>query len=209
MQPELIETILVDAQRRMPLLARHLKRLEASCKALDYAWAGPAVEADILVAALALSAPGPHRLRLLVARDGGRSIQTAPAAAAGRAGSDAGARGAAFVRTAAALQDHPPPLVHQDHRVAAVPPAPVRPALPERARRAVRRQPQQRLPAPGRALVHAAGRLRLPAGVQRAELLEAGQAKEKVLTLADLHAADGIRLSNALRGWIDVTLRAA
>ena len=41
MQPELIETILVDAQRRMPLLARHLKRLEASCKALDYAWAGP------------------------------------------------------------------------------------------------------------------------------------------------------------------------
>ena len=78
MQPELIETILVDAQRRMPLLARHLKRLEASCKALDYAWAGPAVEADILVAALALSAPGPHRLRLLVARDGGRSIQTAP-----------------------------------------------------------------------------------------------------------------------------------
>ena len=58
MQPELIETILVDAQRRMPLLARHLKRLEASCKALDYAWAGPAVEADILVAALALSAPG-------------------------------------------------------------------------------------------------------------------------------------------------------
>lgn len=45
--------------------------------------------------------------------------------------------------------------------------------------------------------------------MQRAELLEAGQAKEKVLTLADLHAADGIRLSNALRGWIDVTLRAA
>ena len=44
--------------------------------------------------------------------------------------------------------------------------------------------------------------------MQRAELLEAGQAKEKVLTLADLHAADGIRLSNALRGWIDVTLRA-
>ena len=40
--------------------------------------AGPAVEADILVAALAPSAPGPHRLRLLVARDGGRSIQTAP-----------------------------------------------------------------------------------------------------------------------------------
>ena len=32
MQPELIETILVDAQRRMPLLARHLKRLEAPAR---------------------------------------------------------------------------------------------------------------------------------------------------------------------------------
>ena len=77
MQPELIETILVDAQRRMPLLARHLKRLEASCKALDYAWAGPAVEADILVAALALSAPGRTGCACWW-RDGGRSIQTAP-----------------------------------------------------------------------------------------------------------------------------------
>ena len=33
MQPELIETILVDAEQRVPLLTRHLQRLEASCKA--------------------------------------------------------------------------------------------------------------------------------------------------------------------------------
>ena len=78
MQPELIETILVDAERRVPLLARHLKRLEASCKALGYGWGGRAVEADIMITALGLATPGPHRLRLLVARDGSRNIQTAP-----------------------------------------------------------------------------------------------------------------------------------
>ena len=67
MQPELIETILVDAQRHAaagaaPEAAGSLLQGAGLC------WAGPAVEADILVAALALSAPGPHRLRLLVAR---------------------------------------------------------------------------------------------------------------------------------------------
>ena len=44
-------------------------------------------------------------------------------------------------------------------------------------------------------------------GVQRAELLDTGNVSERVLTLADLHAADEIRLSNALRGWFKVTLR--
>ncbi|MCY1215978.1 Amino-transferase class IV [compost metagenome] len=44
-------------------------------------------------------------------------------------------------------------------------------------------------------------------GVQRAELLDSGQVEERVLTLADLHAADEIRLSNALRGWFPVVLR--
>ena len=77
MQPELIETILVDAERRVPLLARHLHRLEHSCKALGYTWGGNAVQSDIMIAALSLNTPGAHRLRLLVARDGSRHIQTA------------------------------------------------------------------------------------------------------------------------------------
>ena len=46
-------------------------------------------------------------------------------------------------------------------------------------------------------------------GVQRGELLDTGNVRERVLTLADLHAADEIRLSNALRGWFTVTLREA
>lgn len=210
MQPELIETILVDAQRRMPLLARHLKRLEASCKALDYAWAGPAVEADILVAALALSAPGPHRLRLLVARDGGRSIQTAPLPPLPAVQE--------VMLAPEALRSSEPLLryktTHRPWYTKTIEWLPSHPHLFD----LLYLNERGELCEGSRSNVY----LRLGEhwytppvdcgclpGVQRAELLEAGQAKEKVLTLADLHAADGIRLSNALRGWIDVTLRAA
>ena len=117
MQPELIETILVEASGNVPLLARHLERLETSCKALGYGWGGPAVKADILVAVVALVTPGPHRLRLLVARDGSRHIQAAalpplPAHPEGMLAPEAR-------RSSEPLQDHAPPLVHQDDRMAA------------------------------------------------------------------------------------------
>src|SRR5690606_39835290 len=73
MSVELIETLLVDAGRRIPLLARHLARLQAACAALDYAWPGHAVEDALRAAADALATPGPHRLRLLLDRDGRHS----------------------------------------------------------------------------------------------------------------------------------------
>jgi len=46
-------------------------------------------------------------------------------------------------------------------------------------------------------------------GVLRSELLDHGKVKERTLTLDDLHHAEDIRLSNALRGWFNVTLRTA
>src|SRR5690606_9417273 len=76
--PELIETMLVDEERNIPLLPRHLARLEASCAALDYPWDGvPAVERAVSTATLALATPGMHRLRLLLDRTGQRTIQAA------------------------------------------------------------------------------------------------------------------------------------
>ncbi|WP_227745222.1 aminotransferase class IV [Bordetella bronchiseptica] len=80
MQPELIETILVTADRQLPLLGRHLARLLTSCQALRYRCNEPAVESAIMAAVRGLHAPGPHRLRLLLARDGSHDIQTAPLA---------------------------------------------------------------------------------------------------------------------------------
>jgi 4-amino-4-deoxychorismate lyase len=44
-------------------------------------------------------------------------------------------------------------------------------------------------------------------GVQRAELLAQGHVQERILTCSDLHQAQAIRVSNALRGWVDVCWR--
>ncbi|CFN83717.1 Probable branched-chain-amino-acid aminotransferase [Bordetella pertussis] len=41
-------------------------------------------------------------------------------------------------------------------------------------------------------------------GVQRAELIDQGKVQERTLTMSDLRSAESIRLSNALRGWIEV-----
>jgi 4-amino-4-deoxychorismate lyase len=43
-------------------------------------------------------------------------------------------------------------------------------------------------------------------GVQRAALLDEGLVEERLLYEDDLSRARGIRLSNALRGWMSVTL---
>ncbi len=208
MQPELIETILVDAEHRVPLLARHLRRLEQSCKALGYTWGGSAVQSDIMIAALSLNTPGAHRLRLLVARDGSRHIQTAvlpplPAEQEIMLAPEALRSSESLLRykttyrpwytkTIEWLPAHPHifDLVYLNERG----------ELCEGSRSNVY------LRLDGDWYTPPVDSGCLP-GVQRAELLDTGNVSERVLTLADLHAADEIRLSNALRGWFTVTLR--
>ncbi len=208
MQPELIETILVDAQGRVPLLRRHLERLEASCHALDYDWGGPAVEADIMIAALGLSTPGEHRLRLLVSREGKRTIQVAqlPALPAHQE-----------VMLAPDILKSNEPLLrykttHRPWYVSAIEWLPLHPGvfdllfLNERGELCEGSRSNVYLRLGDNWFTPAVTSGCLP-GVQRAELLATGMAEERVLTLADLHAADGVRVSNALRGWRDVSLR--
>jgi len=43
-------------------------------------------------------------------------------------------------------------------------------------------------------------------GVQRQQLLDAGLVHEAALSLADLEAAPALRVSNALRGWLDARM---
>lgn len=207
MSPELIETILVDAERRAPLLTRHLRRLEQSCEALGYAWNARMVENDIMIAVHSLTTPGTHRLRLQVARDGNRHIQTAalpslPARQEIMLAPDALRSSEPLLRykttyrpwytqTIEWLPTHPHifDLVYLNERG----------ELCEGSRSNV----YLRLDGGWHTPPVDSGCL---PGVQRAELLDAGKVSERVLTLADLHAADEIRLSNALRGWFTVTL---
>lgn len=210
MQPELIETILVDAQGRVPLLKRHLERLEASCHALDYSWGGMAVEADIMIAALGLSTPGEHRLRLLVARDGKRSIQVAPLPALPPHQD---------VMLSPDIVSSNEPLLrykttHRPWYVNAIEWLPLHPDvfdllfLNERGELCEGSRSNVYLRLGDNWYTPPVDSGCLP-GVQRAELLATGMVEERVLTLADLHEADGVRVSNALRGWLDVTLRRA
>lgn len=208
MQPELIETILVDAERRVPLLARHLHRLEHSCKALGYTWGGNAVQSDIMIAALSLNTPGAHRLRLLVARDGSRHIQTAvlpPLPAAQE-----------IMLAPEALRSSEPLLRYKTTDrpwyTKTIEWLPAHPHifdlvyLNERGELCEGSRSNVYLRLDGDWYTPPVDSGCLP-GVQRAELLDTGNVSERVLTLADLHAADEIRLSNALRGWFKVTLR--
>lgn len=211
MPAELIETMLVAADGTVPLLARHLARLQASCVALDYPWCGvPDIEGDLYGAIAALTAPGQHRLRLLLDRSGQRTIQTAPLAPL---------VGTPFVMLSGAILDADEPLLrykttHRPWYADATHWLSEQPevfdllflnqhgALCEGSRSNVYVQRR------GVWLTPPVDSGCLP-GVQRADLLDRGQVEERVLTLKDLHDAENIRLSNALRGWFDVTLRAA
>ena len=208
MQPELIETILVDAERRVPLLARHLHRLEHSCKALGYTWGGNAVQSDIMIAALSLNTPGAHRLRLLVARDGSRHIQTAmlpPLPAVQE-----------IMLAPEALRSSEPLLryktTYRPWYTKTIEWLPAHPHifdlvyLNECGELCEGSRSNVYLRLDGDWYTPPVDSGCLP-GVQRAELLDTGNVSERVLTLADLHAADEIRLSSALRGWFTVTLR--
>ncbi|KGD98924.1 aminobenzoate synthetase [Achromobacter sp. RTa] len=210
MQPELIETILVDAERRVPLLSRHLKRLEASCKALGYGWGGRAVEADIMVAALGLATPGPHRLRLLVARDGSRSIQTASLPSL--APKQEAMLAPETLRSSEPLLRYK--TTYRPWYTKTIEWLPSHPHifdllyLNERGELCEGSRSNVYLRMDGDWYTPPVDSGCLP-GVQRAELLDTGRVEERVLTLADLHAAEEIRLSNALRGWFPVTLHAS
>lgn len=208
---ELIETMLIEADRSVPLLSRHLDRLAATCSALDYPWAGaPQIEQEVAQAITALAHPGPHRLRLLLDRAGRRTIQTAPL------GPLVGPQTIMLADTA--LNADEPLLRYKTtcrpwysdttHWLAEHPEVFDLVYLNERGELCEGSRTNIYLHQRGVWCTPPLASGCLP-GVQRADLLDRGLVHERVLTLHDLHHADEIRVSNALRGWFDVTLRRA
>jgi branched-subunit amino acid aminotransferase/4-amino-4-deoxychorismate lyase len=195
----------------MPLLARHLERLARSARALGFRCDRTEAEAAL---ASAVRAPAAERLRvrLTLARDG------------------------ALAATATALDPVPPDtvweLVVSDRRLDAADPLlrhkTSRRALydGERARllpgrgcdEVVFLNGEERVADGGITCLYAAdpdapGVLRTPriadgclASVLRAELLEAGRAREAALTLEDLRSAPALFVGNAVRGLIPARL---
>jgi len=208
MLPQLIETMRVEPDGAMPLLARHVDRLGASCIALGYAWPEREILAAVEQAAAALPRGQAHRLRLLLDRHGAWTMESAP-----QPDLPAPVRVAVSSRpldSQALLLRHKTThrpwygeaagwlQCHPDHFDVLFFNEKGELCEGTRSNVYVLRDGQWITPAVACGL--------LP-GVQRAQLLEEGKAVEGVLGARDLREAQGIRLSNALRGWIDATLQ--
>lgn len=207
-RPDLIETIRVDENGHMALLDRHLERLRTSCAALGHAWDAGHVRDSLLAAAHAAEGPGPHRLRLLHHADGTLTLRTSPLPGL------PAPQGVCLWTTR--LSSSESLLRHKTtHR-------PWYDAITEWLARhpdifdALFCNERGELCEGSRTNVYlqmggiwftppiASGCL---PGVQRAALLDAGRVQERVLYEDDVPRASRIRLSNALRGWMDVEFR--
>jgi 4-amino-4-deoxychorismate lyase len=207
-QPALIETIRIDADRGVPLLERHMARLRASCLALGYAAPLDATRAAIVQAASDATAQPPRRLRLLVQPSGEWTLENI-------ALPELAPRQEAVLwhdrlHSAQPLlrhkTTHRPWYQHAGNWLAAHPQVFDALFLNERGELCEGTRTNVYVLRGGRWLTPPLASGCLP-GVQRAALLAARQVEETVLTETDLRKAQGVRLSNALRGWFDVVTR--
>jgi len=207
MLPQLIETMRVDADGGIPLLARHLDRLVGASIYLGYVCPETQVQNAVQNQIDALPRGVEHRLRLRLDRRGDIEFDAAPlpplppkprvALSSRRLASDTlllrykTTHRPWFNDATAWLASHPDyfdVLFFNEQG-----------QLCEGSRSNVY------LLCDGQWLTPPVEAGLLP-GVQRAQILANGQAVECALTRNDLHHASGIRLSNALRGWFDVNV---
>jgi len=77
--PNLIETIRIEHDGTLPLLDGHLERLRRSCQALGHRWPGELeIRARVKQRATGLNVGRAWRLRLLLAPDGGLTLEHGP-----------------------------------------------------------------------------------------------------------------------------------
>lgn len=213
--PALIETMRLE-DGRIALWPGHQARLLASAAALGYPLEARDLEARLWahLRAAALPAAGAWRVRLLLAPDGGLSLETSPLPP-----TRAPVRLALAARVLAGspcLDEDDPWLRHKTtHRpwfAEAAAWLERRPAYFDvvfgnaagLASEGSRSNIYVRDPA-GRWITPPVRHGLLP-GVQRQWLLDAGLVREAALSLADLEAAPALRVSNALRGWLEARL---
>jgi 4-amino-4-deoxychorismate lyase len=202
--PALIETLLLTAEGELPLLDGHLRRLGQSALALGYP-----VPEDLETQLRRATAghTGARRVRLLLAADGAVDLVVVPLAPL-----PPGQR----VRFSPLVLDAAEPwLQHKSTRRPWYEDATSWLAQHPAVFDLLFRNQHGEVCEGSRSNVYALidGEWFTPpldsgclAGVARAALLDSGQARIAKLAASDLRAATALRLSNALRGWIDVEL---
>lgn len=208
MRPQLIETIRVLTDGRMPLLPWHIERLGASATALGYRWSIDAPQRAIARAAAPLQEGVEHRLRLLFDDDGKMHIETSvlPALPTHRVVALAAQRLDAHEPLLRHKTTHRPWYDHARDWIALDASHIDLLYLNQRGQLCEGSRTNVYLRIDGEWLTPPLENGLLP-GVQRAALLDDEQVRECALDEHDLRRASGIRVSNALRGWLDVQLQ--
>lgn len=207
MNIQLIETMRVESGA-MPLLDLHMRRLEASCRELAYVFPEEALRSAIRQCVSALDAGTAHRLRLLLDADGTHTLEASILPATKQPVS--------LCLAATPLRADSPWLRHKTTH---------RPWYAE-AQRWLSEHPacfdvlycndKDEACEGSRSNLYVrddAGTWLTPPiacgalpGVQRRHLLELGQVREAVISRGDLLHAPALRVSNALRGWLDAAI---
>lgn len=205
---QLIETIRVEPGRHAPLLTGHWRRLQDSCNALDYTWPGPKLVQEVQQNIDQLDTGLAYRLRLLLSRNGQYSIATSPLPNTPQP--------VRLQLSSVALQAD---LVWLQHKTTHRP-------WYDTAQHWLAENPgffdvlfcntQGEVCEGSRSNIYILNDdgvwLTPPAdcgllpGVQRQALLDSGLAQEARISRQDLQQASAIRVSNALRGWLDAEL---
>ncbi|SHH92987.1 aminotransferase class IV [Pollutimonas bauzanensis] len=205
---QLIETLRVEPGRDAPLLSGHWRRLRDSCAALGYDWPGAALVQAVQQHIGQLDPGGSHRLRLLLGKNGQYSLESSPLPATPQP---------VRLRLArAALQADPCWLRHKTTRRPWYAPAQDWLARHPEYFDVVYCNGEDEVCEGSRSNIYIldAGNVWLTPpldcgllpGVQRQALLDGGLVRESRITRRQLVDARAIRVSNALRGWLDATL---
>lgn len=205
---QLIETMRVEPGPSIPLLPWHRRRLQASCQALGYVWPGEALFTDLGRLSAGLDAQQNHRVRLLVDVNGAYTLTANPLPPTPQP--------VQILLAHEALHGDAHWLLHKttqrpwyassQHWLAAHPNVfdilfcNEKDELCEGSRTNVYIKNEQ-----GEWLTPALQSGLLP-GVMRQHLLDRGLVREALLSRADLLSASALRISNALRGWLDAQL---
>ena len=201
----LLETILWTPEDGYALLDRHRKRLAESGEYFSFSVHLGAVDRELDRLAGSLPAR-PHRVRLVVARDGGVSVEATPI-------DPAGAGMSRRVCLASAPVDASDPFlfhkttnrrVYDDARAAC--PGFDDVILWNRMGEVTESCIANVVVAIGGSLFTPPGACGLLAGTYRARMLEEGRAAERVITIEELRASPRVLLVNSVRGEVEVQL---
>lgn len=208
---QLIETLRCEAYRSgdaseaFPLLAWHLQRLARSASALHFGYDEEATH-DALIAQAATLTPGLYRVRLLLSRCGRIEISAVPL--------DELPTNPSLILSSQRIDADDPRLQHKT-TARSFYDAALRDAIALGHFDVIFLNTRGEVCEGARSniFIERHGRLLTPPlscgllpGVLRAQMLASGSAREAVLTLDDLHNAEGIFVGNALRGLLQVRL---